>query len=196
MYGAVPASRPPAAPPYRRGMTEGTFLRLLNEQIGHEFHASQQYIAIAVYFDREALPQLAAHFYAQSVEERNHAMMLVQYLLDADARIEIPGTGEVVTSFDAYSEPVALALAQERQVTEQIKALVRAAREEGDLLGEQFLQWFLKEQVEEVATVSTLLRVMEHAGDTILQVEEYLSRQPGGAGGPDPTAPSAAGGAL
>ncbi len=177
-------------------MTEGTFLRLLNEQVGHEFHASQQYIAIAVYFDGEALPQLAAHFYAQSVEERNHAMMLVQYLIDADARVEIPGTGEVVTSFDAYVEPVALALAQERQVTEQIKALVRAAREEGDLLGEQFLQWFLKEQVEEVATVSTLLRVMEHAGDAILQVEEFLSRQPRGAGGPDPTAPSAAGGAL
>ena len=59
------------------------FPQALNEQVGHEFAASQQYVAIAVYYDRETLPLLAAHFYRQAVEERNHAMMIVQYLLDA-----------------------------------------------------------------------------------------------------------------
>jgi len=60
------------------------FADALNEQIAYEFGASQQYIAIAVHYDAQTLPQLAAHFYRQAVEERNHAMMMVQYLLDAD----------------------------------------------------------------------------------------------------------------
>ena len=62
----------------------------LNEQIGREFAASQQYVAIAVYYDAQTLPALAAHFYRQAVEERNHAMMIVQYLLDADLPVAIP----------------------------------------------------------------------------------------------------------
>jgi bacterioferritin B len=60
------------------------FAEALNHQIAYEFGASQQYVAIAVHYDAQTLPQLAAHFYRQAVEERNHAMMMVQYLLDAD----------------------------------------------------------------------------------------------------------------
>src|SRR2546423_14374123 len=73
------------------GVPMGRFHDAVNEQIGREFAASQQYVAIAVYYDGETLPQLAAHFYRQAVEERNHAMMLVQYLLDSDVRVVIPG---------------------------------------------------------------------------------------------------------
>ena len=69
-----------------------TFVDALNDQIGHEFGASQQYIAIAVYYDGETLPELAAHFYRQALEERNHAMMIVQYLLDSDQRVRFPGS--------------------------------------------------------------------------------------------------------
>ena len=68
-----------------------TFAASLNEQIRNEFSASQQYIAVAVYYDSQSLPQLAAHFYRQAVEERNHAMIMVQYLLDADADVVMPG---------------------------------------------------------------------------------------------------------
>src|SRR5712692_10436075 len=92
----------------------------VNEQIGNEFGAAQQYIAIAVYYDAETLPQLAAHFYRQAVEERNHAMMLVQYLLDAGERVEIPGVQAPNTEFEGAVAPVALALEQERTVTQQI----------------------------------------------------------------------------
>src|ERR687898_2757770 len=95
----------------------------LNEQIGHEFAASQQYVAIAVYYDGETLPQLAAHFYRQALEERNHAMMIVQYLLDSDARVVVPGVAAPKVDFDDSREPVALALEQERQVTAQIVEL-------------------------------------------------------------------------
>jgi bacterioferritin B len=175
----------------------GRFPEALNEQVAHEFAASQQYVAIAVYYDAETLPGLAAHFYRQALEERNHAMMIVQYLLDADHAVVIPGVEAPRTDFPDASAPVALALEQEKKVTEQIVALARLAREEGDLVGEQFLGWFLDEQREEVASMSDLLRIVERAAESnILLVEDYLARV--GVGGEEPAtpAPPAAGGAL
>jgi len=168
----------------------------LNEQIGREFAASQQYVAIAVHYDAETLPNLAAHFYRQAVEERNHAMMIVQYLLDAGEPVAIPGIEPPRTEFSDAVAPVALALEQERAVTDQIVALARLARDEGDLVGEQFLHWFLEEQREEVSSMSSLLRTVERAGDNLLLVEQFLGSSGQGQGGPEATAPAAAGGAL
>jgi bacterioferritin B len=174
----------------------GRFPAQLNEQIGREFGASQQYVAIAVYYDAETLPQLAAHFYRQAVEERNHAMMIVQYLLDADETVSIPAIEAPRTDFSDAVAPVALALEQERAVTDQIVALARLAREENDLVGEQFLHWFLEEQREEVSSMSSLLRTFERAGDNLLLVEQFLASAGESEGGPEATAPQAAGGAL
>ncbi|WP_304109473.1 ferritin [Mycolicibacterium bacteremicum] len=181
-------------------MTDATaldtkFNGLLREQIRSEFTASQQYVAIAVYFDGADLPRLAAHFYAQAVEERNHAMMLVQYLLDRDADVEIPAVDAVLNSFDTPAQALRLALEQERTVTEQVSRLAAVARDEGDYLGEQFMQWFLKEQVEEVATMTTLVRIAERAGANLFHLEDFVARELGGAAA-DPTAPKAAGGNL
>jgi bacterioferritin B len=171
------------------------FNTLLREQIRGEFTASQQYIAVAVYFDGSDLPQLAAHFYAQAVEERNHAMMLVQYLLDRDLDVEIPGIDAVRSKFDSPPQALRLALDQERAVTEQITRLASVAREEGDYLGEQYMQWFLKEQVEEVATISSLVRIAERAGTNLFHLEDFVARELVGTTA-DPTAPKAAGGNL
>lgn len=171
------------------------FNTLLREQIRSEFTASQQYVAIAVYFDGTDLPQLAAHFYAQAVEERNHAMMLVQYLLDRDLHVEIPGTDSVQNQFDTPAQALRLALEQERTVTEQVTRLASVAREEGDYLGEQYMQWFLKEQVEEVATISSLVRISERAGANLFHLEDFVARELSGATA-DPNAPKAAGGNL
>ncbi|WP_404381351.1 ferritin [Knoellia locipacati] len=172
-----------------------SFVALLEEQVRHEFTASQQYIAIAVWFDDLDLPRLAERFYAQSVEERNHAMMMVRYMLDRDWSVEIPGVDPVRNTFARPAEPIALAYAQEQGVTEQCEALFRAARAEGDVLSEQFMLWFLKEQVEEVSSMKTLLTITERAGDDWFQVEEHLAREPQAE--PDDTAaPVAAGGAL
>ena len=132
-------------------MSPSRFMTLMQEQIRHEFTAHQQYMAVAVWFDGKDLPQLAAHFYAQAVEERSHAMMMVKYMLDRDVPVTIPGVDDVRNDFTDVREPIRLALQQEQQVTRQIEALFRAAREENDALGEQFMLWFLKEQVEEVA---------------------------------------------
>src|SRR5207342_2978628 len=108
------------------------FSTALNEQVAYEFGASQQYIAIAVHYDAGTLPQLAAHFYRQALEERNHAMMLVQYLLDTGATVEIPGVQQPETVFADDRAPVELALEQERTVTAQISNLVQVAREESE----------------------------------------------------------------
>jgi len=174
-----------------------SFPSKLNEQVGHEFAASQQYVAIAVYYDAETLPLLAAHFYRQALEERNHALMIVQFLLDADHAVEIPAVDAPQTTFKDAREPVALALEQEKRVTEQIAALAALAREEGDLVGEQFLHWFLQEQREEVASMSDLLKIVERASESnIMLAEDYLARNPVGDQGESATAPPTAGGAL
>ena len=173
------------------------FIDALTDQIANEFAASQQYVAIAVWYDGETLPELAGFFYRQAVEERNHAMMLVQYLLDAGEAVAIPGVAAPRTTFADAAEPVALALAQERRVTDQISALARFAREDGNLVAEQYVQWFLKEQLEEMSSMAALLRTVERASaSNILLVEAYLARTMGGAASPETDAPRAAGGAL
>jgi len=174
-----------------------SFSEQLEAQLGNEFAASQQYIAIAVWYDTETLPQLARHFYRQAVEERNHAMIIVRYLLDARKPVRIPAVSGPQAEFADPVEPIRLALKQEEQVTEQIQQLARLARGEGDLVGEQFLAWFLKEQLEEMSSMADLLRTVERAVETnILLAEDYLARESFGDQGASSDAPPAAGGAL
>ena len=111
-------------------MSSPAFVERLNEQIGHEFAAHQQYVAIAVYFDAETLPRLAAFFYAQALEERNHALMMTQFLIDQDLDPITPGVAAPQVAFDDVVSPVALALEQEKRVSEQINALAGFAREQ------------------------------------------------------------------
>ena len=171
------------------------FVDHLNEQIAYEFGAHQQYVAIAVHYDAETLPRLAQFFYAQALEERDHAMMMVQYLLDAGVDPVIPGVAAPQVAFGDIVEPVALALDQEQRVTEQINRLASIARAESDYASEQFMQWFIKEQVEEVATMSSLLTVVERSKDNPMLAEDFLARENAGGEAADPTAPAAAGGA-
>lgn len=172
------------------------FYELLQAQVHNEFNASQQYTAFAVWFDGQDLPELAKLFYKQSLEERNHAMMLVQYMLDTDHHVDIPSSGEVRNEFSDVSEPIALALEQEKEVASDIKALAKAAREEDDYTSEQFIQWFLKEQVEEISSMSTLLNIAKRANGNTFEIENYLHRVAVTGGGSDPTAPPVAGGGV
>jgi bacterioferritin B len=165
----------------------------LNEQIANEFAAHQQYIACAVYYDSETLPQLAGFFYRQAVEERDHAMMMVQYLLDTDAKVQIPGVAAPVNDFDDVVAPIALALEQEKRVSEQINDLAAAARAASDYTSEQFMQWFIKEQIEEVATMSDLLRWAERSSGHPKDLEDYIAREQTEGAESDPTAPRPAG---
>lgn len=177
-------------------MPASRFVEQLNAQIGNELAAHNQYLACAIYYDALTMPRMAAFFYEQALEERGHAMMMVQYLVDTDAEVVIPGVDAPTSTFADVVAPVELALAQERRVTDQINGLLRIAREEGDFASEQFMQWFIKEQVEEVASMNDLLKVVQRARENPLLAEEYLARETPGEEGPDPTAPPVAGGPL
>jgi ferritin len=171
-------------------MPTSRFAEQLNRQVGHEFAAHQQYVAIAVYYDSLTMPATAAYFYEQAMEERSHAMMMVRFLLDTEREVSIPGTDEPQCRFDDIVAPVALALAQEQRVTTQIHDLTRIARDEDDLAAEQFMQWFVKEQVEECAGMRELLAVVGRGRDDIPYVEAYAARRDPEN---DPTAPTPAG---
>lgn len=172
------------------------FYELLQQQVHNEFNTAQQYVALGVWFDREDLPQLAKHFYRQAVEERNHALAIVQYLLDTDHYVEIPGTSEVRNDFAEPIELIQLALEQEKEVKHDIETLAKTALAEDDYTGEQFMQWFLREQVEEISQMSTLLNIAKRAQGNMFEIERFLHRESVGDSGSDSTMPPVAGGAL
>lgn len=173
-------------------MAAQRFVEQLNAQIGNELAAHNQYLACAIWYDAQTMPQMAAFFYAQALEEREHAMMMVQYLLDADAEVTIPALPGTTADFADVVAPLALALDQEKRVTAQINELTRIARDEVDFASEQFMGWFIKEQVEEQATIGALLTVAERNRDSVHNLEDFVAREQGGEGA-DPTAPRAAG---
>lgn len=149
----------------------------INQQIGNEFGASLQYVAIAAHFDHESLSELAAHYYRQAEEERNHALRFVRYLVDAGAQVEIPAVAAPQNRFATAREAAKLALDHEVMVTQQINALVELAVQEKDHITENTLRWFVTEQLEEVHSAEALLRVVQRAGEEgLLQVEDYLAR--------------------
>lgn len=150
----------------------------LNEQIGNEFGASLQYVAIASHFASDALPELAAHFYRQSEEERAHAMRFVKFVVDAGGRVEIPAIAMPKADFQSVEEAVQLSLEQEKTVTQQINDLVELTLKESDHITNNFLSWFLTEQLEEVSSMDDLLRIVQRAGAAnLLFVEDYLARR-------------------
>ena len=177
-------------------MPPDRFVEALNEQVANEFAASHQYVAIGAHYEAQTLPQLADFFYRQAVEERGHAMMMIKYLLDTNSPVRLREIVAPSTDFPDHIAPIRMALDQERMVSDQIGDLFKVAREEGDYLSEQFVQWFLKEQVEEVATMSELLDVAERVRDLPMTLEEYIAREQPGGGRNDPAAPEPAGGAI
>ena len=150
----------------------------LNEQIGNEFKASLQYVAIAAYFARESLPELAGHFYRQAGEERDHAMRFVTFMVDAGGEVHIPAIPAARSSFGSAAEAVQKALDGEIAVTQQITDLVDQAIKESDHITHNALQWFVTEQLQEVSSMQTLFSIVQRAGERgLLQVEDYLARQ-------------------
>lgn len=149
----------------------------MNAQIRSEFGASQQYVAIAIYFDMAGLPDLAAHFYRQAEEERFHAMKFVHFLLDTGAQPMIPSLPEFRNDFSSAEDAVGYALKQELTVTDQINNIMSIAVAERDHASAQFLQWFVDEQVEEVSSMEQLLQTIKHAGGMLLFVEDFVRRQ-------------------
>src|ERR1700737_326754 len=157
-------------------LTNQKIIDAVNEQIGYEFRASLQYYAIAAHFASEALPQLSAHFFQQAEEEKEHALRFIKYVVDAGGSVVIPAIEAPQSKFKSPEQAVKLSLDQEVKVTHQINALVELARSENDYITINFLQWFLTEQLEEVSSMDNLLKILERAGNDLLQADEYLAR--------------------
>ena len=146
-----------------------------NQQIGHEFGASMQYIGIAAHFSQRQLKLLAKIFFEQADEEKQHAMKFVQYLLDTKAELRIPAIPAPTPSFATAEDAVAAALKWEQDVTQQITGLMDLAVKQNDYLTQSFLQWFIDEQLEEVVKMDRLLSVIRQSGEkNLLMVEAYL----------------------
>lgn len=147
----------------------------LNEQVGNELLASNQYLAIAAYFDGEGLPVLTKHFMKQSAEERMHAMRFVNYILEAGGELDIPEIPSPKKGFKSAAAAVQIALESELKVTKQINDIVDLAIKEHDHLSKNALEWFVNEQREEVSSMDTLLRMVKRAGEPgLFFVENFL----------------------
>ncbi len=155
-----------------------TLEQAINDQIGREFGASLQYVSIASYFDREDLPQLAAFFYRQAEEEHMHAMKFVHYVTETGGQVRIPNIEAPKDNFENAEEAVQLSLTWEEEVTRQINNLMGIAVQEGDFISQDFLRWFVTEQLEEISTMNTLLRTVQRAANNLLLVEDFLARNP------------------
>ena len=150
-------------------------LAAFNAQIGHELCNSNQYVAIAAWFDSESLKGLAKMFYKQAEEEREHAMRFVSFILDAGARVEVPAIAAVQNTFASPEAAAQLALDAENRTTAQINDLMTQALAEKNYAAQNFLQWFINEQVEEIATATLNLDIIKKAGPNVLMVEAYLA---------------------
>lgn len=147
-----------------------------NEQIGHEFGASMQYISIAAHFEQRKLSLLSKLFFDQAEEERKHAMKIVKYILDTQGELKVPVTPAPKPVFTTAEDAVQTALAWENQVTGQISNLMTMAVKENDYLAQNFLQWFVGEQLEEVVKMDRLLGIIRQTGEkNLIMVEAYLA---------------------
>ena len=151
----------------------------INKQIGLELGAYLQYLTISTYFDVEGLSELAAFFKTQAEDERDHAERFINHVVAFNGKLEIPAIEAPVGTVSSVLEAAKLSLDWEMKVTEEINGLIKLAVSEGDHITENFLTWFLDEQLEELSTMNRLLKVAKRAGDNELAVEEFMVRQRG-----------------
>jgi ferritin len=150
--------------------------KAMNTQIGNELGASMQYLSIAGHFQTQKLMLLSKLFFEQAEEEKTHAMKFVHYILDTQGELQIPAAAAPKAKFASAEEAVKAALTWEQEVTGQIKNLMDLAVSQNDYLAQNFLQWFVDEQLEEVNKMDQLLNVIQRAGEkNLLMVEAYLA---------------------
>ncbi|MCC7119329.1 MAG: ferritin [Anaerolineales bacterium] len=149
--------------------------QFINQQIANEYGASLQYLSIAGYFQTQKLSLLSKLFFEQADEEKEHALKFVHYVLDTQGALEIPAVAAPKPTFASAEEAVAAALTWEKEVTAQIKNLMDLAVADNDYLAQNFLQWYIDEQLEEINKMDQLLSVVRRAGEkNLLMVEAYL----------------------
>ena len=140
-------------------------IALLNEQVAKEAHASSIYLAMASWCEVNGYTRSAEFFYEHAVEERDHMMKIFRFLNENGARAYAPEVGKVAQDFKSLLEVFQKTLDHEIEVTKSIFAIFKKAREEGDYASENFLQWFVEEQLEEERLVHSILDLFEFTNE-------------------------------
>jgi len=137
---------------------------LINDQVNKELYSAYLYLDFANYFEEEGLDGFAHWYEIQAQEERYHAMMMRKYLLDNGYRVTFKAIAKPDKTYHNHLDPLHAGLEHERYVTALISAIYGAAFEARDFKTMQFLDWFVKEQVEEEKNAEDLIKKMQLFG--------------------------------
>jgi len=138
----------------------------MNEQIKHETFSAYLYFSMAAYFHSKSLDGMAQWMKSQAQEEFAHALRFFNHINDRGGRIELLALEKPQTEWESPIAAFKAALVHEEFITGKINALAKLADEENDRAAGIMLQWFVTEQVEEEATVSTVIDMLELIGDS------------------------------
>ena len=128
---------------------EQEVLKLLNEQVNMEFYSAYLYLDMAGYYADQSLSGFENWFYVQTQEERDHALLFRQYILNNGEEVVLTSIAGPEKKYQNFREPLVAALEHEKLVTASINNIYEAAYRCRDFRTMQFLDWFIKEQGEE-----------------------------------------------
>ncbi len=138
---------------------------LLNDQIKKEFYSAYLYLDMSNYYTEQGLDGFANWFKVQAQEERDHAMLFMQYMQNNNLKVTLQAIDSPIREYNCAMAPLKASLEHEQYVTESIHIIYDAAFSGKDFRTMQFLDWFVKEQGEEEKNASDLIRKMELYGD-------------------------------
>ncbi len=137
----------------------------LNKQINLELRAYYAYLAMGAYFEELNLKGFARWVLDHAEEEMAHAMKIYHFILDRRSNVKLLPLPEPEQHWDSPLAALEAALQHEQKVTASINDLVQLARQEGDYATDNFLQWFVAEQVEEEEVVDDLMQKVRMVGN-------------------------------
>ena len=138
--------------------------QLINEQVNKEFYSAYLYLDFANYYESKGLAGFANWYKIQAQEERDHAMLFIQYLQNNGERVTLESIDKPEAVLAGFEDPLKAGLEHEQYVTSLIHAIYDAAYAQKDFRTMQFLDWFVKEQGEEETNASDLVKKMELFG--------------------------------
>lgn len=153
--------------------------QLLNKQIQLEAQSSAAYLAMAAWCDANGYDNSATFFYSQSDEERQHMLKIFKYMSDMGGRPTSPIVNASNHDYSTLREVFETALEQEITVSESINFIVSACRKANDFATEEFMMWFVKEQVEEEFVARRAVELLDMLTDDpngLLLFDERVSK--------------------
>ena len=145
-------------------MLENKIATLINEQVNKELYSAYLYLEFANYYEDEGLDGFAHWYEIQAQEERDHAFKMRRYLIDNGFSVTFDAIAKPERNFKTHLDPLEAGLEHERYVTSLIHTIYNAAFEQKDYKTMQFLDWFVKEQVEEEKNAEDLIKKMKLFG--------------------------------